>query len=184
MIRVACVVVSLASLSACATKVEFPQYEALSGFVKQIMDSQKASVDEREFLWTARLGDEGRLLRVHQDLGLFIFASTENDAVAFDGWHIRSFAGFGTRSIFRLVGSGPTYQLVSGSRRTTIQCEAWVNTEGEGEGTTWSQQCETMPPNIIRLDAEGQIIEIRQSVSATGQQLLVQKLPPLMVPAS
>lgn len=184
MIRVACVMVSLASLSACATKVEFPQYEAVSGFVKQIIDSQKASVDEREFLWTARLGDEGRLLRVHQDQGLFIFASTENDAVAFDGWHIRSFAGFGTRGIFRLVGSGPTYQLVSGSRRTTIQCEAWLNTLGEDEGTTWSQQCETLAPNIIRLDAKGKIIEIRQSVTASGEQLVLEKLPPLMTPAT
>ena len=94
MTRLASALAALASLLACATKIEVPQYEAVSGFVQQIIDSQKASVDEREFLWTARLGDEGRLLRVHQEQGLFIFASTENDAVAFDGWQIRSFAGF------------------------------------------------------------------------------------------
>ena len=184
MTRLACALAALASLLACATKIEVPQYEAVSGFVQQIIDSQKASVDEREFLWTARLGDEGRLLRVHQEQGLFIFASTENDAVAFDGWQIRSFAGFGTRGIFRLVGSGPDYQLVMGNRRKTIQCEAWERTRGEDDGTIWSQQCTGMAPNVIRLDADERIVEIRQSVSASGEQLVLEKLPPLMVPTS
>lgn len=183
MIRLACVIVSLASLSACSTRLEFPQYQAASGFVKQIIDSQKPAVDEREFLWTARLGDEGRLLRVHQDQGLFVFASTENDAVAFDGWQIRSFVGFGTRGVFRLVGEGPTYQFVSGKRRTTVQCSAWKRVGDGSEGATFSQHCEAMAPNIIRLDPDGNIVEIRQGVSVSGKQLVLEKLPPLMTPA-
>ena len=56
----------LSLLTGCVVKV--PQYEAAKGFVGQFWASGSAQ-DERLFLWTARIGDEGRLLRLHQEQG-------------------------------------------------------------------------------------------------------------------
>ena len=178
MIRLLTVFLILGQLIACSVSVKVPQYEAAAGFVKQIIESQQAQIDEREFLWTARLGEEGRLLRVHTEQGLFVFVSSEGDAIAFDGWQVRSFAGFGVPELVSFVGMGPEYQFVSGAVRSTVSCGPWVSTLEPDGGLIWSQACEGIPSNTIMLNEAGAIVAITHVANVNGGQLMLEKVPP------
>ena len=178
MIRLLAVSVVSSLLMACSVSVKVPQYEAAAGFVQQIIEAQQAQTDEREFLWTARLDEEGRLLRVHTEQGLFVFVSSEGDAIAFDGWQVRSFAGFGVPDLVSFVGTGPEFQFVSGMTRSTVKCGAWELTKASSGASVWRQPCDDISANEITLNEVGAIVAIRHAADSKGTQLILQKLPP------
>ena len=168
---------SLSLLGGCSVDVKVPQYEAAAGFVKQIIQSQQPVPSDRAFLWTARLGEEGRLLRVHTEQNLFVFASSEDDAIAFDGWQIRSFIGFGSSDMVTFIGQGPEFQFVTGPSRANVRCFGWEKHEETGELVKWVQRCENLPANEIELDQAGAIVAIRHLANASGAQFILEKVP-------
>ena len=78
-------------ITGCVVKA--PQLERLREAIGSL--SKNTHQEEPEsLLWTARIGDQGHLLRVYKEGELFVFISESGDTIAvFDGWHIRSFFG-------------------------------------------------------------------------------------------
>ena len=72
-----------------------PQVESSYRFVKDLISSDDVSTQEQQAIWLASVGDRGAVLRPYLSGGLTVFANTEGDAIAFDGWTIRSVVGFG-----------------------------------------------------------------------------------------
>ena len=167
------IVLLLSSLTACGVKV--PQYEAAKGFVGQFRVGGTEQ-DERQFMWTARIGDEGRLMRLHQEAGLFVFASAENDAIAFDGWQVRSLVGFGLDGMHRFTGVGPSYAFDNKRSSRRVTCSEWLNVAAARDPVVWEQQCDAYPINRIELDRGGDIAQMRFVVDSQGRVLVLERL--------
>ena len=163
----------LGALAGCVIKV--PQYQAAKGFVGQFWASGPAQ-DQQRFLWTARVGDEGRLLRLHQEQDLFVFSSEEGDAVAFDGWQVRSLVGFGLEGLHKFAGVGPRYRLSAGGRNKQVLCSEWHDSIDASGAKLWEQQCDAYPTNRIQLDGLGDIASMRFVIDAQGCMLVFERL--------
>ena len=172
--RLVTIALLLGVLTGCVV-VKVPQYEAAKGFVGQFWASSSAQ-DEHLFLWTARIGDEGRLLRLHQEQGFFVFASEEGDAVAFDGWQVRSLVGFGLEGLHQFAGVGPRYRLSAGGRNKQVLCTEWRDSIDASGAKLWEQQCDAYPINRIQLDRLGDIASMRFVIDAQGRVLELERL--------
>ena len=75
-----------------------PQAEYSYRFVKDLTSSEEVSSEEQHAIWLASVGGRGALLRPYLSGGLTVFANASGDAIAFDGWTIRSIMGFGLAS--------------------------------------------------------------------------------------
>ena len=95
--------------------------------------------------------------------GYTVFANDEGDAVAFDGWVIRSVLGFGKESSLSISDEGWDRSSVSNATRFTATCSEWQK-EGFGEGYEWRQICGINGhETVIRIDGAGSITSIRQA---------------------
>ena len=81
-------------ISGCLV-VKTPQIETASSLIQGMFDQPLAENNEQVSEWSARVGSEGRLVEVVEQDGFFVFVSSAGDAIAFDGWNIRSIIGFG-----------------------------------------------------------------------------------------
>ena len=154
-----------------------PQAESLFAvFVKKPASSDPGF--DRTFMWTARLGQEGRLVRLY-DGGPhgFIFAAEEGDIISFDGWVIRSVKGFGLEGARSVADDSKERTYASpGRSETSTFCSDWTRTYIE-EMAHWHQQCAGLPThNVIVVDAAGNVVSIRQAIEASGNQLILDKL--------
>ena len=109
--------------------------------------------------------------------GLTVFVSDENDAVAFDGWLVRSLSGFGKDSITVVHESQPRRVVTNGNRIFATLCDQWIKSMDSDGQTVWSQPCDGQPSeNRIVLNAEGLIIGIHQFITESGGELTLRKL--------
>ena len=72
-----------------------PQFDAAVNFAKTITAGKSSSEEDAPAVWLASVGERGALLHPYTASGLIVFANTEGDAIAFDGWTVRSVSGFG-----------------------------------------------------------------------------------------
>jgi len=171
------VVFSLTVISGCA--VRFPQVEALSNLVEaefaQRGITTGAPPDTR---WAASYNGEGYLMTPYSEGDLTVFVSKEGDAIAFDGWVIRSLGGFGETAIASVVDTEQYRVYRAGGEVVAREplCEGWRSASIEGEGLTWRQECGSNAPNLITLNEEGLIIGIEQVVNAEGMRVSLRKL--------
>ena len=171
------VVLSLAVISGCA--VRFPQVEALSNLVEAEFAQRGITTDAPpDTRWAASYNGEGRLMTPYSEGDLTVFVSKEGDAVAFDGWVIRSLGGFGETTIASVVDTEQYRVYRAGGQVVAREplCEAWVRAPIEGEGLVWRQACGRNGPNLITLNEEGLIIGIEQVVNAAGMRVSLRKL--------
>ena len=171
------VALSLTVISGCA--VRFPQVEALSGLVEAEFAQRGITADAPpDTRWQASYNGEGRLMTPYSEGDLTVFVSKEGDAIAFDGWVVRSLGGFGENRIASVVDTKQYRVYRSGGEVVAREplCEAWVSAPIEGEGLTWRQECGSNAPNLITLNEEGLIIGIEQVVNAEGMRVSLRKL--------
>ena len=169
-----CVLISIV-ITGCVVKA--PQLERLREAIGSV--SKNTQKEESEsLLWTARIGDRGQLLRVYKEGELFVFISESGDDIAvFDGWHVRSFFGFGFDGIQRVIVQGDVLQFPSSHDAKVVQCGPWSKTTTDENHVFWQRHCDgQIRPNVIHVLPDGSIFEIDQVVTASQDRILIRRL--------
>ena len=146
----------LAITSGCTISV--PQAESSYKFVKSLVSSDEGSSQEQQAIWLASVGGRGAVLRPYLTSGLTVFANTDGDAIAFDGWTIRSVVGFGLAGPLSISGKDGNRTFLAGGRTTSTECDQWYL-----NGLTWHQTCANGEGQIV-LNQEGNIELILMSL--------------------
>ena len=163
----------LGAISGCVTKV--PQLESAKALVSDLLRSEETTAAKTN-QWTVKFGDQGRIVDVYEESGLYIFVSDSGDVVAFDGWHIRSFAGFGGNSIQQIIVDGTTMQFTAAEGSSIVQCEPWESTITDAGHTYWKQKCLGQTrPSVIHVLPDGSIVEIDQVVTESQDRMLIRR---------
>ena len=148
----------LLMLQACALRI--PQAEAMLNQFQKLVGSEEES---RPAVWLASFNGQGAVLSPYVADGYTVFANDEGDAVAFDGWVIRSVLGFGKESSLSVFDEGWDRSSVSNAMRFTATCSEWQK-EGFSEGYEWRQICGINGhETVIRIDAAGSITSVKQA---------------------
>ena len=148
----------LLTLQACAIRV--PQVEAA---FNQLERMAGPTAEAKAAVWLASFNGRGAVLIPYVSDGYTVFANAEGDAVAFDGWVIRSVLGFGREASLSISDKGWDRSSVSNTTRFTTTCSEWQK-EGFGEGYEWRQICGINGhETVIRIDGAGSITSIRQA---------------------
>jgi hypothetical protein len=98
------------------------------------------------------------VLNPYLNSGLTVFANADGDAIAFDGWTIRSITGFGLSRPVSVTGKDGTRVFVYAGVQTTTDCEAWTRS-----GLHWEQTCANGAGQIT-LDETGNIQSITMAL--------------------
>ena len=152
------VIIVFLTLQACAIRV--PQAEAMLNQLQKLVVSEE---EVRQAVWLASFNGRGAVLSPYVAEGYTVFANDEGDAVAFDGWVIRSVLGFGKESSLSISDEGWDRSSVSNATRFTATCSEWQK-EDLGEGYEWRQICGINGhETVIRIDGAGSITGIRQA---------------------
>lgn len=165
-------------ISGCLV-VKTPQIESASSLIKSIFDQSLAENNDQGFEWSARVGSEGRLVEVVEQDGFFVFVSSAGDAIAFDGWDVRSIIGFGGSDTRRITVDGGQKQFRSGTDLSSARCEGWKldPDASQDRSRVWLQQCDgQVRANSIVVDSAGAIFEISQVIDANGTRAILQRL--------
>ena len=148
----------LLTLQACAIRV--PQFEAAYNLLQRMVGSE---VEVQDAVWLASFNGQGAVLMPFIAEGYTVFANDSGDAVAFDGWVIRSVLGFGQESSLSISDEGWDRSSVSNATRFTATCSKWQK-EGHSEGYQWRQICGINGhETLISIDEAGSISGIKQA---------------------
>jgi len=159
--------------------VKTPQVETVNSLVKSMFDKPLAEDDQQGNNWSARVGDEGRLVEVVEQDGFFVFVSIAGDAIAFDGWNIRSVIGFGDNNARQIAVKGEQKQFLSGSSASSMRCEDWKLDPdlSKQDSKVWMQECDSqVRANSIVVDKAGAISEISQVIDTGGNRAVLRPL--------
>ena len=174
-IAVAVLVVSML-LSGC--NFTFPQVNGIVDWYKsEIVETSSEAEDE--IRWTASINNQGRVMTAYFDpeAQLTIFISDGNgDAIAFDGWVVRSLLGFGFNDAISVIDRGTLRTFKSGGSSQRTDCAAWQKSIQSGT-TIWRQSCSsTARDNVLKVNPIGEIIFIEQEMTGSGGKLILKKL--------
>jgi hypothetical protein len=98
------------------------------------------------------------VLNPYLSSGLTVFANADGDAIAFDGWTIRSITGFGLLRPVSVTGKDGARVFVYDGVQTATDCEAWTRS-----GLYWEQTCANGDGQIT-LDETGNIQSITMAL--------------------
>jgi hypothetical protein len=135
------VVILLCAMQGCTLSV--PQANSVIGFVKSITPFEPGFTKEGPAVWLASVGDQGAILNPYKTSGLIVFANADGDAIAFDGWTVRSITGFGFSNPLTISGKDGLRTFSNKKVEFSTTCDAWVLTE-----LTWNQSCGNGPGRI------------------------------------
>ncbi len=147
---------SIFLLTGCSISV--PQVESSYSFVRDLISSEHASSEDQQVIWLGAVDNRGAVLRPYLSGGLTVFANTDGDAIAFDGWTIRSIVGFGLAVPLSISGKDGTRTFSTGALTTSTECDSW-----HLDGLIWSQSCENGDGQIV-LNEDGNIELILMSL--------------------
>ena len=139
-------------LQGCTFSV--PQFDAAANFVKAITADESSSEEDAPAVWLASVGERGALLNPYTASGLIVFANTEGDAIAFDGWTVRSVSGFGLSAPISISGKEGLRIFAGPFGQYSTTCDPWVL-----EGLIWTQSCGN-GDGVIELNDAGNIERI------------------------
>jgi hypothetical protein len=139
-------------LQGCTFSV--PQFDAAVNFAKTITAGESASEREAPAVWLASVGERGALLNPYTASGLFVFANADGDAIAFDGWTVRSVSGFGLSEPISISGKEDLRNFAGPLGQYSTTCDPWVL-----EGLVWTQSCGN-GDGVIELNGAGNIERI------------------------
>lgn len=131
--------------------------------------------------WQARYGNTiVPVIAITQE-PFIVFANSDDVAIAFDGWQVRSVVGFNLPVPLKIRYEDGSPQFSGpGSARSASevhQCEPWAYTATEAGGE-WLQRCKAdfYYQNVITLDAQRAIRRISQVVDGSGTRLILEKI--------
>ena len=139
-------------LQGCTFSV--PQFDAAANFVKTITAGESSSEEDAPAVWLASVGERGALLNPYTASGLIVFANAEGDAIAFDGWTVRSVSGFGLSVPISISGKDGLRKFAGPLGQYSTKCDPWVL-----DGLVWNQSC-VNGDGVIELNEEGNIERI------------------------
>ena len=139
-------------LQGCTFSV--PQFDAAANFVKTIPAGESSSEGEAPAVWLASVGGRGALLNPYTASGLIVFANAEGDAIAFDGWTVRSVFGFGLSAPISISGKDGPRDFAGPFGQYSTTCDPWVL-----DGLVWTQSCGN-GDGVIELNGSGNIERI------------------------
>ena len=135
-----------------------PQFEASIRLIERVASGESETTEEPRATWLASVGDRGAVLNPYLSSGLTVFANVDGDAIAFDGWTIRSITGFGLSNPVSVTGKDGTRVFVYDGAQTTTDCDAWTRS-----GLHWEQACANGDGQIM-LDEMGNIQSITMAL--------------------
>ena len=140
------------SLHGCTFSV--PQFEVAVNFAKTITNGETSSEGEAPAVWLASVGERGALLNPYTVSGLIVFANTDGDAIAFDGWTVRSVSGFGLSVPISISGKDGLRDFAGPFGQYSTTCDPWVLKD-----LIWTQSCGN-GDGVIELNEAGNIERI------------------------
>ena len=139
-------------LQGCTFSV--PQFDAAVNFAKTITTGESSSEEDAPAVWLASVGERGALLNPYTASGLIVFANTDGDAIAFDGWTVRSVSGFGLSAPISISGKEGPRNFAGPFGQYATTCDPWVL-----DGLVWRQSCGN-GDGVIELNEAGNIERI------------------------
>lgn len=150
--------IALTALQACAIRV--PQVEAALNQIQQWTGPQE---EARQAVWLASFDGQGAVLIPYVVDGYTVFANETGDAIAFDGWVVRSVLGFGIQGTLTVSDIGWDRTSESSTAGFTAACTEWQR-EDLRKGYQWRQICGINGHEIvIDIDDTGNIVRVRQA---------------------
>ena len=135
-----------------------PQFESAIVLAQSIVAPDDPKSAEETAIWFASVDGAGAVLNPYVSNDLIVFANTDGDAIAFDGWTIRSVVGFGLKEPLSISGKDGVRTFTVAGQKTRAKCDQWSLAE-----LIWSQTCSN-GPGEIELDDEGNIQEITMPI--------------------
>ncbi len=134
-----------------------------------------------EVTWLATYGnDKASVIAVNHE-PFIVFVNSNDVAIAFDGWQVRSVVGFGLTQPLKIDYEAGSPRF---SGRKSVEegvykhrCDPWQY-KATQVGGKWLQRCKAdfYYDNVIVLDKEGAIVQISQVVDGSGTRVILEKL--------
>ena len=134
---------------------------------------------ESDYRWQATVSNKTWILTAISTENLLIFMNDHGDALAFDGWTIRSLVGFGFGpSPLTITKEEKNRVFKSESSVLQHSCGLWSKNEFDNGMSQLIQMCEGVNDynNFILLDKDGSIVRIDQVVTGDGYRIQLDKL--------
>ena len=145
-------------LASCTFSV--PQAE---NALRQLQSFVSEESSSPEVLWLASYKGQGAVLQPYAAEGYTVFANESGDAVAFDGWVVRSVLGFGLEQALTVSDDGWVRSSRSGKERFFATCSEWQK-DAATKGYQWRQICGINGhETVISIDETGSISDIKQA---------------------
>ena len=135
-----------------------PQFESAIVLAQGIIASDDPKSADETATWFASVDGTGAVLNPYVSNDLIVFANADGDAIAFDGWTIRSVVGFGLQDPLSISGKHGIRTFKVDGQQTVANCDRWILT-----GLNWRQTCSNGPSEIV-LDNEGNIQKITMAI--------------------
>ena len=157
--------------------ISFPQVDSVVDLVQAELSAIENSESAEGVRWSVAYNDTGRLMTPYLQGDLTVFLSDEGDAVAFDGWLVRSLGGFEQEKIIRVNDDKNQRIYNKEGARSIGDCGSWVKSTTSVGSVNWTQVCENPDAkNAIRLNEAGLIVEIDQVIDGVGGRVTLKKL--------
>ena len=143
-------------VSGCTFAV--PQFESTLVLARSIFASDDPKSANDTATWFASVDGTGAVLNPYVSNDLIVFANTDGDAIAFDGWTIRSVVGFGFKDPLSISGKHGVRTFTVAGQKTLTNCDEWSLVD-----LIWSQICSNGAAEIS-LDGQGNIQKITMPV--------------------
>lgn len=135
-----------------------PQAESAWRLINGFATGAKEDAASKQPIWLASVGDYGAALKPYASGGFTVFANADGDAIAFDGWIVRSITGFGLEKPLSVAGKEGKRSFAIDDRILSANCGSW-----EWQAPVWRQRCD-IGSSTISLDEDGNIQEISMSL--------------------
>ena len=135
-----------------------PQAESVWRLISSIETREAEDGSAKQSIWLASVGEYGAVVKPYASGGFTVFANVDGDAIAFDGWIVRSITGFGLKKPVSVTGREGLRSLALDDEIFRATCGSW-----EWMAPIWRQSCD-IGSSMISLDEEGNIQEISMSL--------------------
>ena len=128
-----------------------PQVESAWRLINGFATGTEEGAVSKQPIWLASVGDYGAVLKPYASGGFTVFANADGDAIAFDGWIVRSITGFGLEKPLSVAGKEGKRSFAIDNDILSANCGSW-----EWRTPVWRQDCD-IGRSKISLDEEGNI---------------------------